>query len=674
MTPATLAFRGLAHYWRSHLAVVLGVATAVAVLTGALLVGDSVRGSLRGLVEDRLGRADQAVVSTSFFREALAADLAADPQVAARVSSLVPLVVAQGFVTAQESGRRVGGVAVYGVDDRFWQLHGMSGVTGPAARDALLSPALASDLGVDTGAAVLVRLQRPSAVPLESLHAKKDDLGRTVRVTAAGVLPRRTAGEFTLRPQQGDVRAIFLSLSRLQRELEVPGRANTIVAALRASDGGTPALPEARTAAVETLVQGLRSRATLEDIGMRVRPVMGQPMLAVESPAGLLDARQEDAARQAIAAAGLGAPASPVARPLFTYLANTLAVDGREVPYSLVTALDLASVAPAAAAATGTGSAPGAAPSAQPSIVLNDWAARDLGAKPGSQVRIDYYLWQDPGLLVTQSATFTLAAVVPVSAGDRAMAPEYPGISDSPTLDDWNPPFPVDLRRVRPLDEDYWRDYRTTPKAFIALEDGQRLWRSRYGAVTSIRVPVAEGTDLADAQRTLEAGLRERLDPATAGLAVRDVRAEALQSSRGATDFGEYFTYFSFFLVVSALLLSVLFFKLGIEQRLREVGLLRAVGFGVRQVRGVFLREGAVLALVGGLMGTAGALGYAWLVMTGLRTWWVDAVGTTALEVHVRPVTLVAGSWAGSSRPWSASGGRCAACRASPSEACWRAT
>src|SRR5262245_32499333 len=141
MTPAMLALRGLTHYWRSHVAVVLGVATAVSVLTGALLVGDSVRGSLRGLVEDRLGHADQAVVSTSFFREALAADLMADPQVAARMSALVPLVVAQGFVTAQESGRRVGGVAVYGVDDRFWQFHGMGDVTGPAVRDALLSPA-----------------------------------------------------------------------------------------------------------------------------------------------------------------------------------------------------------------------------------------------------------------------------------------------------------------------------------------------------------------------------------------------------------------------------------------------------------------------------------------------------------------------------------------------------
>ena len=53
----------------------LGVATAVAVLAGALLVGDSVRGSLRDLVLQRLGRTDQVVVSTGFFREALAGEM-----------------------------------------------------------------------------------------------------------------------------------------------------------------------------------------------------------------------------------------------------------------------------------------------------------------------------------------------------------------------------------------------------------------------------------------------------------------------------------------------------------------------------------------------------------------------------------------------------------------------
>ena len=58
----------------------------------------------------------------------------------------------------------------------------------------------------------------------------------------------------------------------------------------------------------------------------------------------------------------------------------------------------------------------------------------------------------------------------------------------------------------------------------------------------------------------------------------------ALDASAGATDFGEYFTYFSFFLVVSALMLAVLFFRLGIEQRLRQMGILRAAGYEVVEI------------------------------------------------------------------------------------------
>ena len=89
------------------------------------------------------------------------------------------------------------------------------------------------------------------------------------------------------------------------------------------------------------------------------------------------------------------------------------------------------------------------------------------------------------------------------------------------------------------------------------------------------------------------ARLRQSVDPLALGLAVRTVRADGLAASRGATDFGEYFVYFSFFLVVSALLLAALFFKLGVEQRVREVGLLRAVGFGPAAVRRLFLAEGS---------------------------------------------------------------------------------
>src|SRR2546425_12454557 len=101
MRARRLVLNSLAHYWRTNVAVVLGVATAVAVLAGALLVGDSVRGSLRDLVLQRLGRADRAVVSSSFFRETLAADLQGDPAFPASFDAICPLIVATGLVSGE---------------------------------------------------------------------------------------------------------------------------------------------------------------------------------------------------------------------------------------------------------------------------------------------------------------------------------------------------------------------------------------------------------------------------------------------------------------------------------------------------------------------------------------------------------------------------------------------
>src|SRR5262245_53063121 len=79
MRPRALVLRSLTYYWRTNAAVVAGVATAVAVLAGALLVGQSVRSSLRDLVLERLGSTDDIVVSTGFFREQLALDLRSSP-------------------------------------------------------------------------------------------------------------------------------------------------------------------------------------------------------------------------------------------------------------------------------------------------------------------------------------------------------------------------------------------------------------------------------------------------------------------------------------------------------------------------------------------------------------------------------------------------------------------
>jgi ABC-type lipoprotein release transport system permease subunit len=636
MSVTRLVLRSATYHWRTNLAVVLGVAAAVSVLGGALLVGDSVRGSLRDLVLARLGRTEDVVASPGFFREALAADLAAHG-----VTSSAPLIVARGFVTHEPSGRRATGVLVYGVDNRFWTFHGAQPHDG-----VFVSPALAAELSAGAGDVLLTRLQKPSDIPLESLFAHKDDIGRTVRLSVAGALTAAQLGEFALQPQQSEVRAVFAPLRRLQRDLGVPDQVNTVLV------GGTVSGSDSKRA--------LRDAVRLEDLSVKVSVVAGGAAVVAESAGGVVN----EALEQAVlgAARDLGHPAMP----LFTYLANSIRIRDRQVPYSLVSGIDLRALpgfdrvsADAAAPPEGTSTTRGrrarenqvpelAAPirTLPPNaIVLNEWTAGELGARIGDPVTLDFYLWDAAAGLRTGSADFTLAGVVPISglAADRRLAPEYPGITQAESVSDWDPPFPLDLSRVRPQDEQYWRDHRTTPKAFLPYERARDLWATRYGNATGFRFAVAPGEDGGQLAAALRQNLQERLAPGSQGLTITPARAAALEASSGATDFGEYFTYFSFFIVVSALLLVILFFRLGIEQRLRQIGILRATGYTQRHLRWMFSGEAVIVSLIGGLLGTAGAVAYARGVVHGLATWWVGAVGTTLLEPHITAGSLLIG-------------------------------
>src|SRR6266498_1621482 len=109
MRTSTLIGRNLSYYWRTNLAVVLGVAISVSVLAGAALVGESVRASLRDLFLNRLGATDSVVAGPLFVREKLADAF----------PSACPLIAMDGLVINNRGGSRAGHVSVYGVDDRF---------------------------------------------------------------------------------------------------------------------------------------------------------------------------------------------------------------------------------------------------------------------------------------------------------------------------------------------------------------------------------------------------------------------------------------------------------------------------------------------------------------------------------------------------------------------------
>ena len=632
MTLLTLVRRNILHFWQTNLAVVIGVGVAVAVLAGALLVGSSVRSSLRALALERLGTVDTVVTSARFVGDGLADALTERGGLGEMFGGVAPLVAVEGFVTHQASGRRASAIQVYGVDERFWRFHGADAEAFEIGRNrTFISEGLARELGAAIDDALLVRVEKPTAVPISSLHGRRDDVGRTLRLAVDRVLTPREQGEFSFRPQQGAARSVFISLSRLQQVLEQEGRINTVLLGIPSQ--ATPALSADAGERLLSAETAIRRVVSLNDLGLRVREIPGQRSISVEAAAGLID----DTTAAAVAETARSSALNP--QPVLTYLVNEMRHGDRVTPYSLVAAVDLSMVSQDEPEQFGV--------SGDSVVVLNEWTADDLGVEIGATLELEYFVWEDEGRLSTRTTEAQVADIVPVSgaAADPTLAPDYPGITEASNLIEWDPPFEIDLGLIRPKDEDYWDAYRTTPKAFVPLEMGQQLWESRWGSLTSIRM-VLDG-DLPAGAEQFRSDLRAAIDPLAIGFVAYPARTLALEASAGATDFGLYFVYFSFFLVVSALLLASLFFRLGVEQRLSEIGLLRAIGFPAAAIWRVFSVEALLLSVVGSLVGMVAAVAYAELIMWGLRTWWVDAVGTTRLGLAVSPIALAAGAGGG---------------------------
>jgi putative ABC transport system permease protein len=619
MRPRTLLLRSLRHYWRPNLAVILGVATAAAVLGGSLVVGDSVRGSLADTALARLGTATHAVESAGFFRDALASELEAAPAFSPEFAAACPIVALRGVVTHATSERRAGEVAVYGVDGRFWAFQGRA-APEMEGRGAIISQSLADELGASEGDAILVRLDEAEGVPGSTLFGRRDDPARGLRLTVREVRTRDDMGELALRPRGGGMLVVYVPLETLRRALDQADRANVLLVSAEDPDAPDTELDDA-----------LEEAVTLEDLGVRLRVLPEAGALQLQTTSALVD---DALARAALTAANRE---GVVVTRLLVYLANSIRVGERTVPYSIVAALDPKTLE----TLIGSDLPP---PGGLPPIVLNDWTARDLHAKPGDRVTLDYYLWREEGQLTRGRAVFQLLAITPMKgiASDPNLVPEYPGITESLHLSDWDPPFPIDLDRIREKDEAYWDRHRTTPKAFVSLTAGQRLWAHRLGRLTSLRFTPGPGVSLEDARARYAATLRQELS-AQHRLRVSPVRRAALEAAHGSTDFGQYFVYFSFFLVVAGLLLAGLFFRLGLEQRLREVGLLEALGFSAARLRRQYLGEGLVLAALGGVLGIVAAAAYAALVLWALRALWTADLGTRDLTLHLDVVSPLLG-------------------------------
>src|ERR1043166_1124730 len=751
MTSRTLLRRSLRFHARSHLGVVLGAAIGSAALIGALVVGDSVRESLKQMALNRLGPVHFALstqdrlfqsdlrrrlcgLSAAAYRAATPArpGLPYPPSICPQAQALILPAV----VTKPDGSARANRVNVIGVDPAEWprwanweRLGSNPGISD-AQRDSLgqehtaqvnwwpvggplghwadgqtafINQSLARQLSARLGDDLILRVRKPSALGLEAALSPRGEGAVALRLNVGAIVPPDLLGDFSLSSQQAPPANLFLPRDVLTAQLGLGDRANLLVGGqvlarhnltgwtrlrlkwanwLRgiaprrrvflgrglSAYGPDPGSPSAQAArllvaglttplpdeqAAPWLDIGLQRAWRLEDAQLDVRAIEPpqtatggdyiRPFVEITSPrifleqsviAAALKPRTElltnhegfqadapkDLAFSQFVTNGVG---------VLTYLANLIRAGDRSTPYSMVTAAGPPFTPPGMR---------------DDEILVNDRLAADLNVAPGDSVQLSYYVADSGSRLSERTNRFRVRAVVPLKGiyADRALMPEFPGLAKAESTRDWDAGFPL-VHPIREKDEAYWKAYRGTPKAFVTLAAGQAMWANRFGPLTAIRYPVPTNTFASTCREAVYRNLLANLDPAQFGLRFETVREQALKAAEQGQDFGQLFLGFSIFLVVAALLLMALLFQFGLEQRATEVGTLLALGFTAKQVRRLFLAEGAALAFAGGILGATGGLGYAKAMLWALTTIWHSAVGASALSFHAAPATLIIG-------------------------------
>ncbi len=501
MTFRTLIRRSLWFHWRSHLGVVLGAAVGSAALIGALVVGDSVRESLRRKAIERLLHVEFVLDGNDrAFTEQLdpAEDLGGPP-----IRSSVLFV--RGTATKSDGSSRANSVSVYGVPPKpvsdgegepsvYWTWAGVFNHPSLPAGEVWLNEPLASHLGLKIGETLVLRLPKRNALSSEAAMSPRSESSVVVRLRLARILETKHLGDFSLRPRATPPLNAFVNLGELQQILKLDGRVNLILCSGKIEDEihpiqdkvgdflaklggglaprfhrmfGTYEPQSLETVTVTKFLQdGLATKISLADYEASFRQTALVQSLELVSRRVFVD--------PPIVRAALGADTN--AQPILTYLATLLHAGTNATPYSMVTA-------------AGTPWTP--ADLREDEIVVSQWLAEDLQVKPGDEIAMSYFLPESGAKLTEATNTFRVRSIVPPEMpwADRTLMPDFPGIEKAESTSEWDAGFPLTYK-VRSKDDDYWKTYRGTPKAFITLAAGQKMWGNRFGNLTAIRFPI----------------------------------------------------------------------------------------------------------------------------------------------------------------------------------------
>jgi len=578
------------HYRKLNLTIILGIALSTAILVGALIIGDSVKYSLHQITVQRLGKTSQVIsAGERLFGQQLETELAEKCNV-----ETAALLRANGFGVIDGGDLRINQLAVWGVDATIGNFANYPELFQLGNNKVAINENLASLSGLKVGDEFLLRLNKLNTFPANTPFVSEKEATVSFRVSVARILKPDELGNFNLQNIQSAPRNVFLNLDWLNEQMGLQQKANVLLVAEGVSDA--------------ELAQNLQKCWKMEDVNLKIRENQELNYTELISDRVFVEPAVERFSLRQVSGA----------QTIFSYFVNDLTIGNLQTPYSFV--------------------------SSDPKLsgnqmTVSEWLAEDLKAKVGDQVKVSYFEVGPLRRLVQIDTTFVIHSIFRMEGekADSQLAPVIPGLSDAGNCRDWKTGVPVDLKKIRTKDEDYWKAYKGTPKAFVSLETAQKLWGNRFGQSTAIRINGLQKT-------TFEQSLLAGLLPAQLGFEIKDVKTDGLAAASGGTDFGGLFIGLSFFVLFAAVLLAFLLFKLYLGFRRAEIGTLTALGFSFPAIRKLFVAEASIFVLVGILLGIPFSIFYNRLILQAINTIWVDIVRTSIVNIHIRPVSLMIGS------------------------------
>ncbi len=587
-----LFYRSVYYYRKLLQPTAVGIALTAMVITGTLIVGDSVQTTLRNLAAYRLGKVEQALISKErWFRISVAKEL--HKVFKQRYASVISI---PAYAAATHNGINLS-ISLYGIDSDFFSL-------APRIRrrdytvnpgEVLLNRTAARGLGAKTGDFIVVRYLPLQQMPGDAPMSRKDFSSVGTRLKVAGIIENQDFGDFNPQNTQALRPNLLVNINYLANILKRPGKANMIITDSRGD-----------------LIREIKPYLKLSDYGLSLKRIEDSWELTSNR---IFISEEVDQAAQKLY--------QPQKR-LLGYFINTISSSQKTTFYSFAVGID---------------GHPVSSDLKKNEVLINRWLADQIGAEAGSELTLSAYKLDQQGSLYEESWNVVVQSVVPMVKPfiGSGMTPSFPGIHDAENCTDWKPGVPIDLDRISVQDELYWKKYKASPKIFLPLNKAQSIWGNRFVSLTAIRFQSGQ-------REAIVNQLLDHISPGQLGLTVYPLRREAMKGVAESVDFKGLTLGLSLFIIVAALILSRQLFTFYLEQRVDQFAILKSFGFNHLSIWAQFALEGSLCSIVATVIGSMAGVLFGGVIIIGFNTIWQAAVNNSQLEISFQWTSLLIGA------------------------------